>query len=290
MMQMRTDTQDILKTVGHQLDMDIYPFVKNGGFVTPNETTVYPSTLGEVNSNERQRTRRSKSKPRQGTTGGQGPSSQTSPLICTDIQAQYESELDAVYDAYPKTQVWHQPKGLLLRTESALFTANKQPALFLVAIPYAEKLVVKGWGFWAASIGIEWIGPRHTNFPDGSICAFESRDGTWMKGDPIIQLLDLYSVWAFRHRYMKTYGRWPGRQAVQFPYERIMELRADEYCGCKYSYRLYGECCQENDLMRNRITDAINFTRMCSGSFREPPTIVSEFLLGQISPPDLTFL
>ncbi len=286
---MHTNTQNILQAVGHQLDKNIFPFVKNGGLVMLNETTV-TSNLGKEKQHERERTRRSKSKPWKGSAGGQGPSSQTSPLICTDFQAQCESELDAVNEAYPKTRVWHQPEGLLLLTESALLANHEQPAIFLVVFPYAVKPVVKGWGFWAGSISVEWIGPRHTNFPDGSICAFEPIDGTWMKGDPIVQLLDLYSLWAFRHLFMKTFGRWPGRQAIHFPYERILELRSDEFCGCEHSDRLYGECCQDRDLKRNRIADAVNFAIKCHGGYRKPPDTVINFVLEQSKLPEINQL
>lgn len=278
---------ETLRKIGHQLDSNIYPTIHNGGFVMPCETSV-PETKGEEKYYERQRTSRSKTRPRDGATGRQGPTSDAPSLICTDLQTQYESEIDAVYAAYPKTQAWKQSEGMLLLTESALLCGLDRRALFLVAIPYSNKSVVKGWGFWGASIiGIEWIGPRHTNFPDGSICAFEPADGTWKIGDSLIQLLDFYSLWASRHLYMNMFGRWPGYQAVHFRYERILELRSDEYCGCKQSERLYGECCQRNDIKENVVADAIHFILRCNGGHRNPPVIVTDFVLNQTNPPNV---
>lgn len=287
---MRPAVLETLQLIGRQLDSDIYPTVYNGGIVMPCDTGV-TETRGKEKQHERQRSRRSKTRPWDGTAGRQGPPSETPSLIVTDLQTQYESELNAVYEAYPKTQVWNQPEGMLLLTESALLDGLNRTALFLVAIPYAKYSVVKGWGFWGVSIiGVEWIGPRHTNFPDGSICAFEPKDGTWKTGDPLVQLLDLYSLWALRQLYMKIFGRWPGYQSINFPYERILELRSDEYCGCNHSDRLYGECCQKNDMKRNIIADAINFITRCHGGHRNPPNMVTEFVLTRSNPPSISDL
>jgi hypothetical protein len=287
---MHINNQKILEEIGCQLDNNIFPLVKNGGIVTPSDSAVSLSTMGEEKEDERQRKRRSKTRARNGATGRKGASNQTTPIICTDFQTQYESELSAILEAYPKTQVWRQPDGLLLLTESALFTDNQQPATFFIMIPFAKKEVVKGWGFWTSAISIDWVGPRHTNFPDGSICAFERSDGTWVKGDPLVQLIDLYSLWAFRHLCLKTFGRWPGRQAVHFPYERILELRSDEYCGCNISDKLYSECCQNKDLRRNRIADAIHFAIESNGCYRKPPEIITNFIWNQINPPQINDL
>lgn len=286
-----------LKNIGQQLDSDIYPTVHNGGFVMPHETT-NPVTRGKVNQYERQRLQRQKTTarkprtgPRDGITARQGPPSETPSLIRTELHTQYESELNAVHEAYPKTLIWHQPEGMLVFTESALLNGLDQAARFLVAIPYTKDSVAKGWGFWGiSSIGVEWIGPRHTNFPDGSICAFEPSDGTWNLGDPLTQLLDLYSLWALRHLYMKILGRWPGYQSIHFPYERILELRPDEHCGCQHSGRLYGECCQKNDTRRNILADAIRFILICNGGVRKPPPKVTNFVLTHSNPPGISEL
>ena len=218
-------------------------------------------------------------------TGRQGPSYQTTPIIITDIQTTYESELDEVFHAYPKTQVWRQSEGLLLLVESGLLTDLHQTALFLVAIPYAQRSIVRGWGFWVGSIYINWFGPRHTNFPDGSICAFEPSDKTWVKGDSIIELLDLYSLWAVRHLHLKTFGRWPGRQAVHFPYERVLEFRADEYCGCNNSDKLYGACCSAKDHSSSLVSNAIDFTIKCNDGIRQPPSAVVKLIHERKNPP-----
>lgn len=149
---------------------------------------------------------------------------------------------------------------------------------FLTGISYRWQMV-RSWGFWQDLLtDATWIGPRHTNFPDGSVCAFEPTDKTWVIGDPIIKLLDLYSLWAVRHLHLQVFGRWPGRQAVRHPYERILELREDEYCGCALGEKLHGECCRNKDLARNRIADAVSFFVFSGGRLREPPEAVVHFV------------
>lgn len=122
-----------------------------------------------------------------------------------------------------------------------------------------------------------WIGPRHTNFPDGSICAFDPADSTWVLGDPLVELLDIYTIWAVRHLYLQTFGRWPGRQSVAHAAERVLEFRPDEYCGCAEGHRLYRECCMTKDLARNRIEDSLTFFWR-TGGFRNPPDAVKKFV------------
>lgn len=293
---MRREVNATLQQIGRQLDDYIFPRVKNGGAVMPSEPAVSSATLGVEKHNARSRQRRSETRPRQGTAGREGPprgswpTRQTAPLVRTGIRTQYEGELDTVLEAYPGTQVWRQEEGLWLLTESSLLPGFQQRALFLTGISFARGSV-RGWGFWCdCLVNPTWIGPRHTNFPDGSICAYEPTDGTWMIGDHIVELLDLYTLWALRHLHLQVLGRWPGRQAVRHPYERILELRADEHCGCGKTDKLYGECCREKDLARNQVADAVNFIVATEGGLRKPPDAVTRFIRKQIEPPQFSDL
>ncbi len=285
--------ENALREIGSQLDQRIFPRVKNGGFVTPSELTV-PSTLGEEKHHERQR--RSATKPRKGSPGGERTAGrswsprQATPFVSASVQARYESELDAIHRGYPGTKVWEQADGLWLLTESSLLPGLQKAAIFLTGISYS-RAIVRAWGFWRHTlVGATWIGPRHTNFPDGSICAFHPSDGTWKIGDPIIELLDIYTLWALRHLHLEIFDRWPGEQAVFHPYERILELREDEHCGCGEPNKLYGECCRDADLARNQLADAINFVITFSGGLREPPSAITRSLREHSEPPALTTL
>jgi hypothetical protein len=110
--------------------------------------------------------------------------------------------------------------------------------------PFEPLRRVSSWAWWTTGI---WVGPRHTNYPDGSICSFEESDGTWNTRDSLVPLLDLHSVWLVRHLHLRHFGRWPGRQVLHTAYERVAENGACEFCGCD-SGELYAACCQQRDL------------------------------------------
>lgn len=284
----------VLREIGRQLDEDIFPCVKKGGIVAPSEAAVPTSIWTEEKNYEKSGQRgpetRTWTRPArwERQANGRKPTSKAAPIVCPDLQAKYENELTVVHEAYPGTRVWQQAEGLWLMTESGLLPGLWQKALFLTGIPFVRTLTVRTWGFW---MGVPlryptWIGPRHTNFPDGSVCAFEPGDCTWNLGDSILELLDLYTLWALRHLHLQVLGRWPGRQVAHHPYERITELREDESCGCG-SDKLYGICCREKNLARDRVIDAVDFN-LHTGGVRMPHDEVVSFIREQTGPPRLT--
>lgn len=291
---MQIEALETLKEIGRQLDRDVYPRVWNGGIVTPSEPAESPSTLGLEKENGKRAKRRPETGPRPGAAGWQGPAGGSrpagapAPVVGAELQAHYEKELGALVETYPGTQLWHQEQSLWLMARSSLLPGLRQNAIFLVCVCFAQNLV-RSWGFWGDPlVAPAWIGPRHTNFPDGSICAFEPTDGTWSIGESLILLLDIYSVWALRQLHLQVLGRWPGYQAVAQPYERILELREDEYCGCSQADRLYGECCRDKDLGRDRIADAISFFFFSGGRLREPPEAIVRFAREAKDPPEIS--
>ncbi len=280
----------MLFEIGQQLDQNIFPLVGNGGIVMPSEAAIPLITLGEENDHAKQpRQNRSKTRPRtrasrrKGETREQRATSAASSIICTSLQDKYIEELDAVSEAYPGTQVWQQQKGMWLLCQSALLPNIMHNATFLCAIPFDPTIRIRSWGFWN---GRAWIGPRHTNMPDGSICAFEPSDGTWMPTDSIIKLLDIYTLWGVRHLYLVTFNRWPGAQVAHYAYERLTELKEDELCGCGSLKKRYGECCRPKDLKRNRIADAVKFISL-GGASRKPPEAVIRFISERDNPPSI---
>lgn len=286
----------VLQRIGRQLDRDIFPSVKNGGLVTPSESAV-PSTLGAEKYHASRQQRRPEGRPWEGKGGGQWPvrrswpsrrpwsARQTTPLVSRSLQARYEDQLDAIRGAYPDAQVWQKEDGLWLLTESRLLPGLRQTAIFLTGLSYTAA-IVHGWGFWSGPLsGPTWIGPRHTNFPIGSICAFHPSDGTWIVGDPIVELLDLYTLWALRHLHLEVFGRWPGPQAVLHPYERLIELKEDECCGCGEGSKVYRDCCRDRDMARNRVADAVDFVIRFAGGLREPPHSIRTCIRERSTPP-----
>jgi len=284
----------MLAQIGDQLDRHVFPCVADGGLVV-----LSGSTVSSTQSTERNRERREKRRPeagaRQGTTGWKRstgrpqPSGDTAPVIGTGVRAQYEAQLGALETHYPGAQLWHQGDGIWLLTQSMLLPGLDQHAIFITGLSFSVQKVLS-WAFWAHPLVYpEWIGPRHTNFPDGSICAFEPMDGTWEFGDPLVGLLDIYTLWVVRHLYLRQFERWPGYQSIHFAGERLLELRADEHCGCANSELLYGDCCLPRDLAGNRIGHLLDFYWKTGGA-REPPEAIANFARSRKQLPDLSTL
>lgn len=296
-------TEVALREIGEQFDADLYPVVKNGGIVVPRAPAISPMILGKEIQNGKSRKGRSEAGAWAGASAGQGAAggpraargsgaaAASAPVARADLREHYEEELlGGLQDAYPGTRHWLKDDGLWLIAESSLLPGLSFKANFVVAIPF-DGPCARSWGYWGgAASGFSWIGPRHTNYPDGSICAFDNADHAWHIGKPIISLLDLYSSWAVRHLYLQAFGRWPGYQSVQVPYERVLELREDEYCGCENFGRRYAECCRERDLALHLVNAAINFDKRSGGGHRTPPVEISKFVLDQSSPPQMSDL
>lgn len=168
-----------------------------------------------------------------------------------------------------------------LFAESELIEGLGRRAAFAIQLPYIAKKPVRAWGFWTTGVSKTWIGPRHTNFPDGSICAFEPRDRTWTLGNSLVTLVDLYSVWAVRHLYLEKYGKWPGRQSVPIAAERLLELGGNELCGCDHPRGTYGQCCKPSDKANTSGSDLLEFAIKT----RKPPDPITLFVWNPTSPP-----
>ena len=286
-----------IETIGSQLERGIFPRVFDGGFVAPSVSAIPFSMGAELNHV------RSETSLRLGpwTSGRRTPGawasregaartpSETSSIECTGVPQHYKSELGEVHAAYPGTCVWSSEEGIWLLSESSVVSGLKQAAVFLTAVSWSFK-AARSWGFWReSSINVRWIGPRHTNFPDGSVCAFDRDDQTWVYGEPLVNLLDLYSVWALRHLHLNLFRRWPGPQSVPHPYERRSELKADELCGCE-SGKQYGACCLPHDVKRTVVPDAVSFTLRYLGGVRQPPACLAQVALCVAEPPPLSTL
>lgn len=291
---------DQLGEIGRQLDRCIFPVVKNGGYVLPRESTVFPKYLGMEPQNETARQRRSATESRPRPEGGPRPSnaarepgrprtpSEAAQVIGTSTESLYQGVLSTVCDAYPGAMLWDQGEGFWLYVESALLPELGRKVAFVIGISCQHK-AVRGWGFWYdAILGATWIGARHTNFPDGSICAYDPADATWVYGDSLVELIDIYTVWAIRHLHLEYFGRWPGPQAVAYAYERLLEFSDQELCGCGTSGIRYKDCCKNRDLSRNRLAAAMQFGFFSGWSIRQPPEQIIQFVHDRKNPPRIS--
>lgn len=246
--------------------------------------------------------RRPAAGPRERTAGGSwspaGSSPRGSRSACAtssflseqQLNDETAADLQGVIGAYPEVQLRFTPDLVWLLNYIKPIRGLEDAALVVTAYPRNQRDILRSWAWWGP--GFIWIGPRHTNYPDGSICSFEPCDGTWRGGQPLQELLDLHAVWIVRHLFLRRFGRWPGRQVFHTAYERLTEHRPNELCGGCNSRRRYEECCREVDEKTDPIGRAVLFTIQFRGaSERRPPRPVAEFIYGaRNTPPSLSEL
>lgn len=284
-----------IQEIGVQIDAGRYPAAFNGGVLAPCDAIVEDDNLGAETEDEQQGKNRPAAGSRQWPPGRQGASGEPGPTgetVATGgglLREHYLVQLDALLEVYPHSSWWICGDGMWLSVQSKVLTGLDRRATFLIAIPFRPMTAVRGWAFWTTVIGHRWIGPRHTNAVDGSICAFNPNEGTWKNGGSLVELIDHYTLWAFCHLHQECFSWWPGRQTAEFVYERLTELNDNEWCGCGPTSKRYRECCKQIDQEANRLTEAIRFV----GGFlqfrpRQPPQRVIQFLLDGANPPQFT--
>lgn len=130
----------------------------------------------------------------------------------------------------------------------------------------------KAFAFWRLSPFPRTVGPRHTNFPDASICAFTDEDDAWRPGENPRTLLNLYAEWLLCHLFLRIERRWPGRQVGLDATYREQEFEICEWCDCGSDKR-YGAC--------HRDADTLEVERLkASGEYVAiPPRVVPDTIV-----------
>jgi hypothetical protein len=173
-------------------------------------------------------------------------------------------------------------QGMWLRVDSAVLHGIDRSATFLVFIPFDADKFPKAWGFWNLPHGPRWIGPRHTNFPDGDVCAFVPQSGAWLPGSNLDALVDLYSVWALRQLHLEVFGRWPGRQFSAHPFYALGEFKPEELCSCDKNEPplRYGDCCRPEHLAMDLMQLKASFERKMGYPLnsRTPPKFMIDYM------------
>jgi hypothetical protein len=283
----------VLEALGGTLDQDRPIRVLRRGIVT---SGVAPTMTDERKEHETHGSRRPAARSRQRPSRRKGaPDRPGSPgavpwLSRRGLQRAYSAHLSGFGLAYPDHWLCEDPDGMWLTTQSSVLPDLGVVATFLVGIPFTPGAFPRGWAFWTAGTACHWIGPRHTNIPDGSICAFAVEDGVWAPGNSIAALVDFYSVWALRHLFLREFGRWPGRQHAPGAFYRLIEFREGELCSCG-SGNTYYECCRIRDLAADPVASKQDYDRWAGGHLlgnRKPPRSISDFVKGEAPfPPSL---
>lgn len=196
-------------------------------------------------NDESQGTRGSAAGSRQGSAGPRRAAGEAARLGGLDEQVVRLAGLEDLWKAYP-TSIMEGDHGLWITVTSKPLGNDGPQAIFVVACPHGAKYEPRAWAFWKLGDFPKFIGPRHTNFPDASICAFGPQDGAWERSDGLVPLIDLYSTWVARQLYLQHFERWPGRQHGASALYRRTEFRPEEWCGCGSDLR-YANCHQPAD-------------------------------------------
>jgi hypothetical protein len=281
------DWHEALAQIGKQLGESCFPNVTIGGIVLPGNSSDPISILGKEKSNvsSRERSAEARSGPTPSSSpGGPRPSSSAPQVEFASFRT-YEADLAKLRDAYPQVAITQQSQGMWLRLDCQLLEGFPGRVTFLVACFFLPEMFVRAWAYWTTPFSAQWIGPRHTNYPDGSICAFFPADNTWVPGDSLIALLDLYVLWAIRHLHLKTFGYWPGPQHSSTVGERKREFKDGELCGCDNPRGTYEACCKSGDNLPDLPPSNSELERYQGAVVRRPPKAVDRYVRGLSSAP-----
>jgi hypothetical protein len=242
-----------LRRVGSALDQGRSIRVLRGGMVVAEGPHVDDDE--RKRDNETYGTQGSAAGSRQRSAGGEGAAGRSRPagsLLQTgsgDFRNDFEESLPKLQLDYPGTRVWDDEIGLWAVVPSFPLGPDGPQAFLVAGLPYQDMPKRRCWGYWKARRP-RWIGPRHTNFPEASICAFSEDVNAWRPDQGLSQLFDFYSVWLLCQLHLQAFERWPGPQHSINSYYRLNEFREGELCSCD-SGRTYFECHRPQDLLED---------------------------------------
>ncbi len=192
----------------------------------------------------------------QGTAGRQGATPDPEPAGSYRGQPLIERYLrfrPEILLYYPQARFQTVEGGLWIMTQ--ICPIGRGGPLFWVCLFLPDNLVFGPKAFAFAEIGKSPrpVGPRHTNFPDGSICALTDDDDAWRPNDSPLVLLNLYAQWLVGQLFLEIEGYWPGPQVGLSAVYRSVEFLPPEWCHCGGEKR-YGECHSGADLVEVAIS------------------------------------
>lgn len=283
----REQALQTLKRIGDDLDRGIYPIAYTGGVVLPGNTQPVSTAPGEEFTSNAAESEAGSTRPE--ARPGEGPagngatgerSSGAAALILGQpgLTDSVREDLVGAIEAYPQFYVRFAPQGAWLcgwlrpipDLPERVFLVIYYPLSF----PTDPKPRLASWAWWESGV---WVGPRHTNCGDGSICAFDPSDGVWEAGDALWLYMDLMSVWIVRHIFLRRFDRWPGKQVLHTAFERLRDHRPGELCGCRSGLR-YEACHQVRDRRRPVWLAISDYLRFFPNPIRRPSDEVLSFM------------
>lgn len=276
----RAEALVLLQRIGEELDQHQTIRVFRGGVVQPSTGCSSPHMLGEVSADEG--TRKPAGSERPATGQGQGsaegnpararpgpPAGQVlrergvEPKLVADIEGATDAQ-----DGYPQLRARLAGPIIWFEGELEPVPGLGRAARVRVAYPMDVTIHLHAWAWWKNG---KWIGPRHTNFGDGSICAYELTDRSWTRARPLVYYLDQVTGWITRHTYLAEFHRWPGQQVLHTARERLIQHQPGEICGACRSGCPYEECHKPADMQLSRLVIDKEYRRHYGRNEQRPP-------------------
>lgn len=261
-----------LSELGQAIDIDRQFQVFDDG-----EVGIVNDRIAKESEDERQGTRGSATGSRQGAAGSRRSAGEArARLGLLDPQVVQLACLEELCRAYP-TDIISGDQGLWIIVKSSPLGNDGPQVTLVLGYPYSAEIEPRAWAFWKLGEFPKFVGPRHTNFPDASICAFGP--GDWKRADGVVALVDFHSTWLVRQLYFQNFGRWPGRQHGASPLYRRAEFSPEEWCGCGSGKR-YGECHLRADALLSDEAARAEHRKVMGSEYgpRKPPKSIMRFV------------
>jgi hypothetical protein len=154
-------------------------------------------------------------------------------------------------------------------------------------VPSDPRQRILSWGFWRTEDGLVWMGPKHTNYPDGSACAFPADSGVWTEVQGITAYVDRLAEWSMRHIFLDAEGVWPGTQEGGHLYYRLRHTHPQECCTRCCELERYGTCCHALDQEEYRTWHPRDFLAVygCEVGEQRPDSRLVTWAMQRRGPP-----
>lgn len=234
-----------LEEVGRHIHAGGQPFVFDGGRVGLSQCDY------EDNEDEqRQAAFRPPARSREGQRARSGPRagarSYSDAFSSGALEAAFGTEFRVLVRQY-KAVKFEEKDGFWVVIKAKPFGFDGPQAHILLAVPSDRSILPKAWAFEAVGTQPRAFPPKHTNFPDGSICAFDPKRNVWNSSHGLLALVDHYAVWLVKSWHRTILGWWPGGQDGVCAFYRRREFVPNELCGCG-SGVAYGLCHRQADI------------------------------------------
>lgn len=246
--------------------------VGHQGLVSAKNLNVTQEEKVEKNG-QQEGTPRSAAGPREGRQGSP-PAGYSDPADFLRRAISDRHQIASLKRSYPSARLHDDPLGHWLAVRVFPLGKPGPEVLLLCMLPKAQS-TVRSWAYWYGRGAPHWLGPRHTNYPDGSACVFPPDSNHLECHEPFLRYIDLLSEWCARHLYLAHHQKWPGPQEGRWVDYRLRETKAGECCSKCGGLKEYEHCCKPLD-EADAIAGVIEAECPSAAAHRKPPRAIDE--------------